>query len=66
MVQHAAGISYPCSGILRAIPVILPSVAGRCSIVGRLNKAVAGREWFHPKGTPWRQMIAGKGPRTRR
>jgi 2-hydroxyacyl-CoA lyase 1 len=25
-----------------------------------LNKALAGRQWFHPKDTPWRQMIAKK------
>jgi len=23
-----------------------------------LNKALAGRQWFHPKDAPWRQMIA--------
>jgi 2-hydroxyacyl-CoA lyase 1 len=25
-----------------------------------LNAALAGRSWFHPKDTPWRQMIAKK------
>jgi len=30
------------------------------AIVGQLNKALAGRQWFHPKDTPWRQMIAKK------
>src|SRR6266849_1060554 len=24
------------------------------AIVGQLNKALAGRQWFHPKDTPWR------------
>src|SRR4029077_1720991 len=27
------------------------------AIVGQLNAALAGRQWFHPKDTPWRQMI---------
>ena len=26
----------------------------------QLNKALAGRQWFHPKDTPWRQAIAKK------
>jgi 2-hydroxyacyl-CoA lyase 1 len=30
---------------------------GGKAIVGRLNAALAGRQWFHPKDTPWRQMI---------
>jgi 2-hydroxyacyl-CoA lyase 1 len=25
-----------------------------------LNAALAGRQWFHPKDTPWRQMITKK------
>jgi len=25
-----------------------------------LNKGLAGRQWFHPKDKPWRQMIAKK------
>jgi 2-hydroxyacyl-CoA lyase 1 len=30
------------------------------AIVGQLNTALQGRQWFHPKDTPWRQMIAKK------
>jgi 2-hydroxyacyl-CoA lyase 1 len=30
------------------------------AIVGQLNKALEGRQWFYPKDTPWRQMIAKK------
>jgi 2-hydroxyacyl-CoA lyase 1 len=26
----------------------------------QLNQALAGRQWFHPKDTPWRQMITQK------
>ena len=25
-----------------------------------MNAALAGRQWFHPKDTPWRQMITKK------
>src|SRR6478672_11464771 len=31
-----------------------------CAGTGQLNKALAGRQWFHPKDTPWRQMISKK------
>jgi 2-hydroxyacyl-CoA lyase 1 len=34
----------------------IPAYAG----TGQLNKALAGRQWFHPKDTPWRQMISKK------
>jgi 2-hydroxyacyl-CoA lyase 1 len=30
------------------------------AIVGQLNAALAGRQWFHPEGSPWRQAIAKK------
>src|SRR6201982_3726114 len=30
------------------------------AIVGQLNAALAGRQWFHPKDSAWRQMIAKK------
>src|SRR5260370_39251179 len=30
------------------------------AIVGQLNQALAGRQWFHPKDTPWRQIITQK------
>jgi 2-hydroxyacyl-CoA lyase 1 len=30
------------------------------AIVGQLSQALASRQWFHPKDTPWRQMIAKK------
>ncbi len=31
------------------------------AIVGQLNKALASRQWFYPKDTPWRAAIAKKG-----
>src|SRR5499433_1460793 len=30
------------------------------AIVGQLNQALAARQWFYPKDTPWRQMITKK------
>ena len=30
------------------------------AIVAQLNQALAGRQWFHPEGSPWRQAIAKK------
>ena len=36
------------------------------AIVGQLNAALAGRQWFHPKDTPWRQMITKQAQRMRR
>jgi len=34
----------------------IPAYAG----TRQLNAALAGRQWFHPKDTPWRQMITKK------
>jgi hypothetical protein len=31
-----------------------------CAGTEQLNAALAGRQWFHPKDTPWRQMITKK------
>jgi len=30
------------------------------AIMEQLNTALAGRQWFHPQGSPWRQAIATK------
>jgi 2-hydroxyacyl-CoA lyase 1 len=30
------------------------------AIVGQLNQALQGRQWFHPEGSPWRQALAQK------
>src|SRR5438874_8390293 len=30
------------------------------AIVGQLNAALQGRQWFHPEGSPWRQALAKK------
>ena len=30
------------------------------AIVAQLNSALAGRQWFHPEGSPWRQVLTKK------
>jgi 2-hydroxyacyl-CoA lyase 1 len=30
------------------------------AIMQQLNQAIAGRQWFHPQGSPWRQALAQK------
>ena len=30
------------------------------AIMAQMNAALAGRQWFHPKESPWRQMISKK------
>jgi 2-hydroxyacyl-CoA lyase 1 len=30
------------------------------AIVAQLNAALTGRQWFHPEGSPWRQVLAKK------
>jgi hypothetical protein len=42
----------PRTGSAKAIPA--------CAETGQLNKALAGRQWFYPKDTPWRSAIAKK------
>jgi hypothetical protein len=38
----------------------VPLVGDDKAILGQLNAALAGPQWFHPKDTPWRQMITKK------
>jgi len=38
----------------------VPLVGDGKAIMSQLNQALAGRQWFHPKDTPWRQMISKK------
>jgi 2-hydroxyacyl-CoA lyase len=30
------------------------------AIMAQMNAALGGRQWFHPKESPWRQMISKK------
>src|SRR5438094_9716217 len=38
----------------------VPLVGDGKAIVSQLNQALAGRQWFHPEGSPWRDAIAKK------
>jgi 2-hydroxyacyl-CoA lyase len=38
----------------------VPLVGDGKAIVGQLNKALASRQWFYPRDTPWRKMITQK------
>jgi 2-hydroxyacyl-CoA lyase 1 len=38
----------------------VPLVGDGKAIMGQINKALASRQWFCPKDTPWRKMIAQK------
>jgi 2-hydroxyacyl-CoA lyase 1 len=38
----------------------VPLVGDGKAIVGQLNKALASRQWFYPKDTPWRKTITQK------
>jgi 2-hydroxyacyl-CoA lyase len=38
----------------------VPLVGDGKAIVGQLNKALASRQWFYPKDTPWRKVITQK------
>ena len=38
----------------------VPLVGDGKAIMGQLNQALASRQWFHPKDTPWRQTITQK------
>ena len=38
----------------------VPLLGDGKAIMQQLNEALAGRQWFHPQGSPWRQAIAQK------
>ncbi len=38
----------------------VPLVGDGKAIMQQLNQALGGRQWFHPKESPWREMIAKK------
>src|SRR5262245_849303 len=38
----------------------VPLVGDGKAIMGQINKALASRQWFHPKDTAWRKMITQK------
>ena len=42
------------------VPTQVPLVGDGKAIVGQLNKALEGRQWFYPSGTDWHKAIAAK------
>jgi hypothetical protein len=44
----------------RVGPQARPRTGSGKAIMAQMNAALAGRQWFHPKDTPWRQMITKK------
>jgi 2-hydroxyacyl-CoA lyase len=38
----------------------VPLVGDGKAIIGQINKALASRQWFYPRDTPWRKMITQK------
>ena len=41
-------------------PKARPRTGSGKAIMAQMNAALAGRQWFHPKESPWRQMISKK------
>ena len=41
-------------------PAEVALVGDAKAIVGQLNQALQGRQWFHPEGSAWRQALAKK------
>jgi 2-hydroxyacyl-CoA lyase 1 len=41
-------------------PADVPLLGDGRAIMAQLNHALAGRQWFHPEGSPWRQALAKK------
>jgi 2-hydroxyacyl-CoA lyase 1 len=46
--------------ISQNVPAEVALVGDGKAVVGQLNKALEGRQWFYPKDTPWRAAIAEK------
>lgn len=46
--------------ISQNVPAEVALVGDGKAIVGQLNKALEGRQWFYPKDTPWRAVLHEK------
>ena len=47
--------------ISQNVPAEVALVGDGKAIVGQMNKALEGRQWFYPDDTPWKKAIAAKG-----
>jgi 2-hydroxyacyl-CoA lyase 1 len=53
-------LDIAAEAISQNVPAEVALVGDGRAVVGQLNKALAGRQWFYPKDTPWRAAIAEK------
>jgi 2-hydroxyacyl-CoA lyase 1 len=61
--RHRARNNWPTEVALvgpRVRPSAGPRTGAGKAIMQQMNAALGGRQWFHPKESPWRQMIAQK------
>jgi len=53
-------LDVAAEAISQNVPAEVALVGDGRAVVGQINKALAGRQWFYPKDTPWRVAIAEK------
>ena len=53
-------LDIAAEAISQNVPAEVALVGDGKAIVGQLNKALEGRQWFYPKDTPWHKAIAEK------
>lgn len=54
-------LDIAAESISQNVPAEVALVGDGKAIVGQLNKALEGRQWFCPDDTPWKKAIAAKG-----
>jgi len=53
-------LDISAEAISQNVPAEVALVGDGRAVVGQINKALASRQWFYPKDTPWRAAIAEK------
>jgi 2-hydroxyacyl-CoA lyase 1 len=53
-------LDIAAEAISQNVPAEVALVGDGRAVVGQINKALASRQWFYPKDTPWRAAIAEK------
>jgi 2-hydroxyacyl-CoA lyase 1 len=53
-------LDIAAEAISQNVPAEVALVGDGRAVIGQLNKALAVRQWFYPKDTPWRASIAEK------
>jgi 2-hydroxyacyl-CoA lyase 1 len=54
-------LDISAESIHQNVPAEVALVGDGKAIVGQMNKALEGRQWFCPDDTPWKKSIAAKG-----